>query len=347
MPAKRHHYVPREILRRFSSELYAGNPKLWRLDKDSGRPSEASVNGEAVIGHYYRLEGSLNLPPTHAEETLARIEGEAAEPIRKLVEGEPLNPVERLQMAMFLHVQRQRTPRARQWSAFFQERVATIQMEVNLSDPERVREHAKSLGERMSDDEIERWRVQTLEELRAGTLVLEAGQDHEVGGIFAFADLMLPIIADKLTWISLRAAPGSPFICSDHPLHQYQEGAPADRGVGWLSPGVEVTMPIDQRVCLFLTPGPPIWLMRDVDADTVRDVNLRTYASAEWAIYGPSQKSVQQVREDAKRDRAALRLYQPKGPRFVLLQTVEGEAKPRSTTVYRPPARQPERRPKR
>lgn len=37
--AKRHHYVPRVLLRRFSRDPKADNPPLWRLDKKGGRPS--------------------------------------------------------------------------------------------------------------------------------------------------------------------------------------------------------------------------------------------------------------------------------------------------------------------
>ncbi len=76
--AKRHHYVPRVLLRRFSSDPEADNPPLWRLDKKSGRPSRTSVANEAVIGHYYRIdEPTPKLTSGSAEQDLARLEAEA------------------------------------------------------------------------------------------------------------------------------------------------------------------------------------------------------------------------------------------------------------------------------
>jgi hypothetical protein len=56
MPAKRHHYVPQVLLRRFSSDQLGDNPPLWWLDIGSGKPRRTAVNNLAVISHYYRLE---------------------------------------------------------------------------------------------------------------------------------------------------------------------------------------------------------------------------------------------------------------------------------------------------
>lgn len=306
------------------------------------------VNNEAVIGHYYRLEETTRVSQSWAEETLARIEADAVNPIRKLVEGEPLTPLERAHMALFLHVQRQRTPLARQWSAHMQERMTEILAEVNLSNPDSVRKRARALDKQMSDEEIERWRMEMLENLKSGKMVAEAGQNHEVAGIFFVADRVAPIIAERMSWCSLRAPAGASFICSDHPLHINDETVPSELGVGWISSAhTQVTMPLDQQVCRLLRPGPPTWASLAGDSETVDDINLRTYASAQWSIYGPTQQSVQRVREIAKHDRARVRAYAPRPPRFVLFESTEGEPQPRSVEAYRPPAERPRRRPKR
>lgn len=340
--------MPRLILRRFSVEPGADNPSIWRLDKDSGKPARTHISNEAVIGHYYRLEQTKKLPASWAEEALSRVEADAATPIRKLVDGEPLSPLERGQVAFFLHVQHQRTPLARQWSADRQARLAELQMQVSLGDRERVLEKMRSFDESMSDEEIEERRAETIEGLRTGTIVAEASQDHEVAGIFLVGDRIASIIGEQMSWCSLRAAPGTSFICSDHPVHIYDRSAPPDVGVGWLSsPATEVTIPLDQRVCLLLRPGPPTWVSLQADAEAVDDLNLRTYASARWSIYGPSQQVVQRVREMAKRDRVTVRAYEPRGPLIVLFESWEGESRPRSVRVHRPPAERPRRRPKR
>src|SRR2546428_5665886 len=137
--AKRHHFVPRVLLRPFPPEPAAKNPPLFALDKTSGRPFQTRIDSEAVIGHYYRFnEASIPVSPDHAEQTLSRIESEAAEPIRKLADGEPLNEIDRQWMASFLHVQRQRTPGARAAQAFMDETMHKEGLKANLSSPEAI-----------------------------------------------------------------------------------------------------------------------------------------------------------------------------------------------------------------
>src|SRR5215208_6127740 len=85
MDAKRHHYVPKFLLRRFSCEPTAEDPLIWRLDKESGRTAWASIKNETVIGHYYRLEAPKKLSPTAVEKYFSDVEGAAATAIRELV----------------------------------------------------------------------------------------------------------------------------------------------------------------------------------------------------------------------------------------------------------------------
>ena len=346
--AKRHHYVPRVLLRRFSSDPEADNPPLWRLDKKSGRPSHTSVANEAVIRHYYRIdEPTPKLTSASAEQDLARLEAEAAEPIRKLSAGAPLSIAERVHMAFFLFMLQQRTPRGRLWMTSLHEHMAQDVMKAGLKHPEFVRMVFEDMGDKMTDEEMERWRVETLRDLEQGKIRLEYGQDHEVAGMFAAADRMVPFIAGEMTWRSLRTSPGNTFVIADHPVVMHDPKAPADAGVGWgSSPTVEVTVPIDPGVCLLLTPGPDTWSLEDVGSDAVGEINLRSYASAEWSIYGPSQQAVQDVRGRAKRFRARVASLAPRAPRFISIESVKGEPTPPSITIHRPPPRPQRRRKK-
>jgi hypothetical protein len=145
-----------------------------------------------------------------------------------------------------------------------------------------------------------------------------------------------------MTWRSLCAPAGSGFICSDNPLNIYDPAASnrgeMHKGVSWLSSiAVEATLPLSPDVCLLLTPGKPGWRIEDVTATRVAEINLRTYASAEQFIYGPSQQSVQQVRHHAKQARARVDEFRPRPPQFTVFETVEGEPTPRKVTTHRPP----------
>jgi hypothetical protein len=287
------------------------------------------------------------LTSASAEQDLARLESEAADPIRKLSNGTPLSGAERVHMAFFLFMLQQRTPRGRLWMTSLHEHMATDVMKAGLRHPEFVRMVFEDIGEKMSDEDLERWRVETLGDLEQGKIRLEYGQDHEVAGMFAAADRMVPFIAGEMIWRSMRTSPAHPFVLADHPVAIHDPRAPVGQGVGWgSSRTVEVTVPIDPAVCLLLMPGPPTWSMEEADAAGVDELNLRSYASAEWSIFGASQHAVQQVRALAKRSRTRVASLAPRVPRFIAVESVKGEPAPRSITVHRPPLRPQRRRKK-
>jgi len=318
MPAKRHHYVPRFLLRRFSSDPLAENPLVWWLDTRSGRLYKSTVESVAVIRHYYRLEELGNFSRTLVEDALAVVEGWAAKAVRKLAEGEGLNPRDRVNMATFLQVQQHRTPVGRASRAPLMVRMALDETEAKLQDPKFAGQVHEILGESKTPEELEEWRLTFLAQLQSGQLTLDPGQDAEVSGIFIDADRMAPIIAERMTWVSLRAPHGSAFICSDHPVRfQGDDGRVALVG-DWTTSGTKVTVPIDQRICLRLMPGPPGWELRTVDAATVEEINLGTYASAQGAIYGPTQQVVQGVRANVKRNPTLLAGLRPRPLKLVI-----------------------------
>ena len=53
--AKRHHFIPRFLLRQFSANPTASNPLICRLDKAAGRIASNAISNEAVIGQFNRL----------------------------------------------------------------------------------------------------------------------------------------------------------------------------------------------------------------------------------------------------------------------------------------------------
>ena len=349
--AKRHHIVPRMLLRRFTIDPAADNPELWGLDISSGRPFASSVNNEAVIRHYYRIdEPNLPIGPNQAEEWLSRIESDAAVPIRKLVAGISLSQRERDSMALFLHVTQRRTPQSRAWHAYLDEQMHVEMLKFKLSNPDYIRQVYKGQPGFDTDDGIEAWRIQTLADLESGRLGIESGQNREVAYIFLAADRIVAGLSGATTWQSLRSPTGSEFVCSDNPLNIYDEAAQTrareHAGVGWVSsPLVQATMPLDPSVCLLVTPGPPRWRATDIDAGTVAEINLRTYAAAEHFIYGRSQDVVQRVRASAKANRARVDKFRPRPPQFTIIdESVVGE--PPIFTTLRPTGKA-HRRPRR
>jgi hypothetical protein len=345
------------LLRRFSLQPRSKNPALWKLNVASGNTFQSNVGKETVIDHYYRIEDkAVPLSPGFADELLQRIENDAAGPIQKLVEGVPLSLAERESVAHFIQVQRQRTPTARAWNAFLDAQMQTELAKAKLSDPQLVKSFFTLEGadDPKGDDEIERWRLETLAALDKGEIGFESGQTREVGLVFFAFEISVHHILNAMRWRLIRAPSGTGFICSDNPLNLYDPQAKnrayMHAGVGWASPALEATLPLDPKVCLLLKQRPrglarliAIWRPNqpfdEVDAKRVGEINLRTYASAQEFIYGPTQDSVLQVHRNATLDPTLVEEFRAHPPQLTIIENHKGGVK--RATTHRPPRRPP------
>jgi hypothetical protein len=334
--AKRHHVIPQFVLRNFSQNPAAKNPTISRLDKASGRISPSSVRNEAVIGHFNRLEG-LHEGATGVEEDLARIESECQPAIQKVLAGADLTIQDAELIAVFAVLQERRTPRARQSTAELMEHGYRVIAEVAASNDPGVRDLAKArLGRDPSEEEVAVERQQILSDLRTGHLVLQTTSDHEVLSTFLAADDITRSVVARTRLACLHAA-GAEFVLADHPVCMFDPTVPRNRGVGWLSsPLTEVTFPISRDTCLMFRPGPPGYVHVDADKDTMMDINLRSYASAEWSVYGSGQGRLQDVRYAARRNRAKVLSYEPHKRHFIFFESRQGEVKPYGVQIVEP-----------
>lgn len=133
---KRHYYIPRFLLRQFAEDVHAKNPTVWWLSKKSGANRRSSVDNEAVIGQYYPLSDDVELPPGLPEKTPSDIEGVAAYAIQSLREHpRPLTFDQRHALALYLVIQRKRTPSGRRHFRFIDE--LTLRLETRSQSQQR------------------------------------------------------------------------------------------------------------------------------------------------------------------------------------------------------------------
>jgi len=71
----------------------------------------------------------------------------------------------------------------------------------------------------------------------------------------------------------------------------------------------------------------------------VADLNLRSYASAEWAYFGSTQSVVQDVRAFARRSRHMVDRYLPRKPHMFLFERMEGAPAPHALRTFTPAGR--------
>jgi hypothetical protein len=335
--AKLHHYVPQLLLRQFSANPKVRNPSLLKLDLKTGRTSATTVKGEAAISHYNRPEEGSGIPPGAIEETLSQVESAAAEPLRKLAEGQHLTVPEQLNVALLAFLQRRRTPLGRAQSVHTLETGAKLLEMERLADPHSVQEAFTQGGEHITLEEAEARGHEVIRQLEGGELKVVPSLNAVLGTMFIGVENIPLLITQRMTWTVLHAQTSN-FVISDHPVSLHDPEAGPRRGAGWLSsPKVEVTVPLDKHACLLLTPGPPGIEHIQVASEIVLEANLRTYSAAQWAIYGPTPAAVQHVRAAAKRQRAHVARLTPWPPLIHILDSSRDQAKLSDWKIYPAP----------
>jgi hypothetical protein len=307
---KRHHYVPRFLLKRFAEHPDAKKPSVWWLSKATGANARRNVENEAVIGHYYRISNATDVPAGFPEKVLSDIEGPAAEAIRE-VETQPrsLSLEHRQALALFVVLQHKRTPAGREHLRFVDELTHRLLTEVNLNNPESWADAMKTTGDFESDEQAERERLETLRDFQEGRVIVESTPDREIAGMFLAAPEVSSFLAtDAFSWSLLQPNGEQRFVLGDSPVALYETGSPEKPGgLGFAAPGVETTLPLSPTTCLLLRPRAESRLrVIPVDDNAVRHINLRSYAWAQRCIWGASHQDVVDVRIAAKQDPDAL-----------------------------------------
>jgi len=335
--SRRHHTIPKFLLRWFALDAASDSAQIWCLDKTSGRHFTSSVRNLTVIGDFNRLQTVPDdVPADAAERDLARIEGECKPALAKAIDRADLTSEDLALIVLFSTFQERRTPRSRQWRTELMEHALRIAKEVEVSTPEFVDFFKKELGQKYSEAEVEAMHDELVEQFREGKVVAQATPDQEVLSMFMATPEIAMELASRLS-LGVLHATGGEFVLADHPVCIYDPLAPADRGAGWISSlSSQVTFPISRTTCLLFRPGRPRFAHFDVGHEVVANINLHSYANAEWAIYGSSQRWLQDTRTAARRQKSAVSKYEPKKPRLVVYQGNEGEDLPHAVEVFEP-----------
>jgi Protein of unknown function (DUF4238) len=315
---KRHHYVPRFLLRRFAEDSETKRPMVWWLNKKTGQNERRSVENEAVIGRYYQLSEGDELPREVPEKMLSDVEGVAAAAIRSLEEHpQRLDFEERLSLALFIVLQRKRTPNGRRYFKFADELLGRLATEANLHEAESWAAAMRAIGEFESPEQAEHERLETLRAFQEGRVTVETTTDGEIRGMFlAAVEVALVLTRADFSWYLLRAEGERRFVLGDDPVAFFDPSKPeTPGGLGFATSRVESTLPLSPTTCLLLRKEVRGQMGElGVGDRSVRHINLRTYAHAEQCIWGSRQLDVATVRKDAKSDRELLHAVRRRDP---------------------------------
>ena len=223
-----------------------------------------------------------------------------------------LSPGDRATIAYLVALQTMRTPSAAaQITRVANTALKTAASEL-LSEGARSPSCIATFHPNDTDEAIEEFRERVLAQIRAGEIRLDGTGGAAFATAFQHAIESVPIVI-ACHWTLLRSSTGG-VITSDraYAIHD------PSRHIPWAAQGllsserVEVTIPLSDSDCLLVSPGfaDAALDVREVSADELKLVNLRTYGWAQTYVFGKSQATLQAVRVEARRQPA--RVIRPK-----------------------------------
>lgn len=329
MAGKRHHYTPRFLLRRFAEKSGPREGLVWRLDKTTGQPRPVAPKYEAALPHYYRLEREDGTTDSRPEDILGQIESAAAAALQRVERGDVPSDEERTWLALFVLFQHRRTPAAREWLKFFDELMAQMTTEVDLSNAESFERRARVANPDMSPEDVEQVRAELLADLQAGRIKLGSTPSREIALMFLAVEHVAAQLVAGFTWAVFRAPDDAQFVLPGLGITLHDPTPPyPESGLGFASsPNAETIVPIDPTFAIALTPGAATWNDVAIDAAAVAEINLRAYAWSDACFYGGSQKIVTDLRANARRQRTQVARF---APRTARLWVTESEGGPKT-----------------
>ncbi|MGY5099669.1 DUF4238 domain-containing protein [Streptomyces sp. 900105245] len=244
---RRHHTVPRLLLRRF-----ADGERLIRVPLDGGEPRLCGIADVTVHRDFYSMRDASGELDDSVEDLLAELEGKAAKVIRKVINGMwPLTIEDRAIVAEWIAAQHARIPAARAAHNEMADHLGKmlIAMEGKPGIRRRLEENAT---EPVSDEEVEAlWEEMTdfdsyYAEMSANGHMLSMAQSMKTA-------------YEVLMWRSwgLCRFQRRTLLIPDHPVTLMPDPAtPSWRGVG-IGNAAAIIMPIDRRAAIIMaSPGP-------------------------------------------------------------------------------------------
>jgi hypothetical protein len=277
---KRHHYVPRFYLERFTSLSENGNPILWVYDKNTIEPRAQTPLNTCVESGFYSFETSTGTD-VEIEKALALVESDAKEVLDQLrQQGADLRSYHIPMLSNFLALTHVRVPRTLS-SATELMNAATLQyIKGQAQNRERIDRYFQEAGDRYT-------KRSDKEEFRRLLSDFDKHFTIEVNPKSALLESLslFPSVAElfrQMNWHLFRAPQGTYFITSDTPLCVF---VPMGHGAEGFGAGIgresaQVTFPISPSILLLLD-----WRRNQrraaIGKNFVREANRRMAWSAE------------------------------------------------------------------
>lgn len=302
--AKRHHYVPQFILRGFADPGDGGR-RIFQMPTRSRRaPVRVGVRDAAVKQWLYRAVTADGSTSNRHEGYLALVEEHAAPAIAKFIAQAPeLDDGDRATIAFFVAFQTMRTPAAAAQITDLANSALNNAASELYSDKEGfAASYRERYGSDKDDVEIEAFRTQLIEQVRAGRVRVtgKAGAEFATALEHA-ASLIPPIIA--FDWMLLRSSAGG-FVTSDrgHAIHDPTPLYPWTAHSILSSARSETLVPLSDTAALMIRPGAAECRLEVCDAapEDVERLNLWMFGWADDYVFAKRQATLDRLRTSAR-----------------------------------------------
>lgn len=277
MPKKKrkHHYLPRFYVGGFTNE----QGEVFVLEHETGKINKQSKNGTFHLPYFYsvdfskypkrdpesaaRIKKILGLPdidtsnvkdhPDMIEDLLGDSENLAAQIIPKLVSGEHITDIERVELSTFMALMYTRTPAFREFTTRLEKGMMEDSMKKLFSSKEKIK---KVSDEMLKDGYEKEINVDDIYDLyKDKRYKIEIPKELNVEHMLMLVPVIDQILYNK-TWFIIKAPKDTSFITSDLPVFMHHPGMSRGLNPGFSTPRVKVFFPLSQK-CLLLMQDTP------------------------------------------------------------------------------------------
>jgi hypothetical protein len=287
---KRHHYVPRFLLMRFTDAT--GMLAVYDRARDEFRP-QTPLN-TAVLQHYYSYHTTDGTRSAEVEEGLGRIESDATPVIQKLDGPVPLTVDERYLVALFIALLHTRSPQFARGSNellrgmmphLTRDRFPTVE-----SLATAMRAHEEETGRA-----LEMTPAQVYETLQRDDLGIEATPAARMRLMLSTAVQLAPLLA-CMQWRVLHAPREESFVLADNPMHIIpHEDTPLGVHTGVATPGAHKWVPLGARMGVLIGDMGASMQHVEVDEAKVQALNFETTVRAEDFVFARDEQLLRNV----------------------------------------------------
>ncbi len=268
---RKHHYLPKFYLRRFSSD----GEQLTQIEKSTGKNYVCSLNDVASIKDFYRIETGGKEDDFILESYLSNVESKLATALRDAIEGGVCSRAIHESLVVLVSLFRLRVPSlVSQIEEFI--RQVSRSTAILLHRTHQIPSFSPT---RMADFEEDKVPIKVLRTFPLG-IMIELASDKDILNVLLG---MRPVIID--------APDNCSFFTCDQPVAFYNPSATFNqaRGAAIEDPGTEITLPLSSKNLLKLE-----WSEYDPDRiiaspEEVDEYNRRSVIMASSYIFTRSE----------------------------------------------------------